>query len=93
MLNNKNFIHLFFVPFTGLGLHNGFRGDAWFKNRIEIFKNYTLKSLLNQTNKDFVLWFCFRPEEEINPLLIELQKHMATLPIKSILRSTVFLSG
>lgn len=79
-----NKIHLMMIPFTGLGLHQGYRGDVWFKNRIEIFKNYTLKALLNQTNKNFVVWFCFRKEEEFNPLLIELRKYMDRLPLKCV---------
>ena len=28
-----------------------------------------MKSLLNQTDKDFVIWLQFRPEEETNPLI------------------------
>jgi len=67
------------VPFTGLGLHDGFRGDVWFKNRIEIFKSYTLKSLMNQTNKNFVLWLTFRPEERDNPLTIDLYNYLRSL--------------
>ena len=55
--------HLISVPFTGLGLHGGYRGDSWFKYRVEVFKKYTLPSLMNQTNKDFTIWLQFRPEE------------------------------
>ncbi len=58
--------HFALVPFTGLGLHNGYRGDAWLKNRIEIFKCFTLQSILNQTDKDFVVWVCWRAEEKEN---------------------------
>lgn len=67
--NQKNkILHLIMCPFTGLGLHNGYRGDEWFKGRIEVFKNYTLKSLLNQNNKNFIHWLCFRAREEYNPI-------------------------
>ncbi len=65
-------LHIIAIPFTGVGLHGGYRGDKWFKHRINIFKNYTLRSLANQTNKDFVLWLWFRPEEETNPLVAEI---------------------
>jgi len=82
--NNKNFIHFMMVPFTGLGLHKGFRGNAWFKNRIEIFKNYTLKSLLNQTNKDFVLWISFRPQERRHPLVRELSNYLSSFGLRYI---------
>lgn len=64
--------HLIYIPWTGVGLHGGFRSQAWFKHRAEIFKNYTLKSLANQTNKDFLLWCSFRPEEENNPITKEI---------------------
>lgn len=59
-------LHLVYCPFRGVGLDQ--RNDEWFKERIEIFKNYTLKSLINQTNKDFTIWCSFRPEDEHNYL-------------------------
>jgi hypothetical protein len=55
------------TPFTGLGIPE-FRGDEWYKHRIEIFKNHTLKSLEGQTNQFFVNWITFRPEEQMNSL-------------------------
>lgn len=73
---NKNFIHLVAIPFTGLGLHNGFRGNRWFKYRINIFKKYTLKSLINQTDLNFILWLAFRKEEKTNPLTIRFYKYL-----------------
>lgn len=72
----KDFIHLLMVPFTGLGLHGGYRGDDWFRHRIKIFKEYTLKSLLNQTNRDFIIWLCFRPEEKDNPICQKFARYM-----------------
>lgn len=57
------------IPFTGLGILDGFRGNEWFERRIELFHKYTLKSLLNQTEQDFTIWLSFRPEEEYNPLI------------------------
>jgi len=75
----KDFIHILQIPFTGLGLHNGYRGDDWFKYRINLFKQYTLKSLLNQTCKDFVVWFQFRPEERTNPLTKEFYDYLFEL--------------
>lgn len=62
-------------PFTGVGVP-GWRGDAWFADRIEVFKNYTLKSLQNQSNKNFVLWITFRPEEASNPLMSRLEQYL-----------------
>ena len=72
----KNFIHFFYTPFTGLGLHNGYRGDDWFRHRIGIFKNYTLQGLLNQTNRDFTHWISFRPQEKENPLVWGLHDYL-----------------
>lgn len=72
-IRNKTFVHIIYTPWTGVGLHGGYRGDDWFKHRIEIFKKYTLKSLLNQTNKNFILWLSFRPEEYENPLTLEIR--------------------
>ena len=60
-------IQLVYIPFTGVGIR-GYSGDDWYKYRIEIFKNYTLKSLANQTDNNFILWLSFRPQEKDNPL-------------------------
>jgi hypothetical protein len=62
--------HVIYIPFRGVGIKNG--DDEWFKDRIEVFKQYTLKSLLNQTNKNFVLWLSFRPEDRGGELVSEL---------------------
>lgn len=65
-----------YCPFTGLGLHNGYRGDKWLENRIKVFKEYVIPSLLNQTRKNFIVWVSFRPEEKDNPQVIELKDFM-----------------
>ena len=61
-------LHIICLPVTGVGLHGGYRSDSWFKHRLNIFRNYTLKSLANQSNKNFLLWLWMRPEEEKNPI-------------------------
>ena len=69
------------IPFTGLGKFNGYRGNDWFKRRIELFHQYTLKSLLKQTEQDFLIWCSFRPEEKDNPLIKTIKiphKHIFT---------------
>ena len=70
--NDMKKLHLVYIPWTGVGLHGGFRSNDWYAHRIKIFKNYTLKSLANQSNKNFVLWCSFRPEERLNPLTSEI---------------------
>ena len=64
-----NKIHFMYVPMTGLGLHNGYRGDDWLTYRINIFKNYVARALLAQTKKEFIVWFSWRPEEKNNPIV------------------------
>lgn len=64
--------HLIYIPFSGVGVGGGFKSQRWFEHRAEIFKNYTLKSLANQSNKNFMLWCSFRPEEEFNPVTNEI---------------------
>lgn len=77
MLKN-NFVHFICTVFTGRGIKQ-FGGDEWYRERIKIFKKYCLKSLLNQTNKDFIHWICFRPEEENNPITKELGQYLGKL--------------
>ena len=64
--------HIVMIPFTGVGLYGGYKGDEWFKERIEIFKKYTLRSLQNQKFNKFLLWMTFRKEEFFNPITREL---------------------
>jgi len=77
-VEQQNIIHFLYVPFTGLGLYNGYRGDKWLKNRITIFKEYTMPSILNQNNHNFYLLISWRPEERDNPIVKEFEKYMAS---------------
>lgn len=65
---------------TGLGLYAGYRGDRWFRNRIKIFKQFVIPSLLNQTDRDFVFWMSFRPEEKTNKYTKELESYLKSIP-------------
>lgn len=69
-----SFIHLIYIPLRGVGID--LRNDDWFRERIEIFKNYTLKSLKNQTNQNFVLWISMRPQDKHNPLVKQLSEYL-----------------
>src|SRR3990167_1754083 len=71
--------HYLYVPFTGLGLYQGFRGERWLRNRIKVFKQFVIPSLLNQTSKNFILWISFRYEEKDNAQVRELQRYMETI--------------
>lgn len=66
------------VPFTGLGLYNGFRGNRWLRNRVKIFEQFTVPSLLAQTDQDFVLWVQWRPEERNNQIVKALYERLKT---------------
>lgn len=80
----NNIIHFLYCPFTGLGLHGGYRGDDWLKYRIKIFKAYVLPSLLNQTNKNFVLWCSWRKEDRENKIVQEFWEYLKYYPIRVI---------
>lgn len=70
---------LAYTPFTGLGLYNGFRGNRWLRNRIKIFKQFVIPSLLNQTDKDFIHWISWRPEERNNPHVKDLHAYLSSI--------------
>ena len=70
-----------YMPLTGLGNYGGHRGNRWLKNRIKIFKQFVLPSLLAQTNKNFVLWVSMRHEDRNDKIATEFKEFLeATLP-------------
>lgn len=71
---------LCYTPFTGLGLYGGFRGNRWLRNRITIFRQFVIPSLLNQSNRDFIHWISWRPEERTNPYVQELERWLLLIP-------------
>lgn len=73
-MENNNILHLVYIPFRGVGLD--FRDDAWFEERIRIFKKYTLQSLKKQSCKDFILWLSFRPIDWDTYLVRELSEYL-----------------
>ena len=83
-MEEKKIKHFLYTPFTGLGLYGGFRGNRWLRNRIKVFKQFVIPSLLAQTEKNFTLWVGWRPEERSNPHVIELKNWLETTPLKSI---------
>lgn len=80
-----NITHLIYIPFTGLGKFQGFRGQKWYEERAKIFKNYTLKSLANQANRNFVLWLSFRPEELHNPTTREIENEIKAVGLDYVI--------
>lgn len=73
-----------YCPFTGLGLYGGFRGNRWLKNRIAVFKQFVVPSLLAQTSQNFTLWISWRPEEKYNPLVADLKEYLDQTGLKSV---------
>lgn len=82
-IQNNPVCHLVYTPFTGLG-KPGFKSDEWYKKRIEIFKENTLKSLQNQTDQFFVHWISFRPEEQKNNLTKQLFSYLCGVKWRTI---------
>lgn len=76
--------HIIYIPFTGVGT-NRILTDEWLKDRIEIFKSYTLKSLLNQTNRDFRIWLSFRSEELDSELVSDLEVYLTQQKIQYLI--------
>lgn len=72
------------VPFTGLGLYRGFRGTRWLKNRIKIFEQFVIPSLLAQTNKNFIVWIAWRYEEKSNPVVKEFKARLELCGLKFV---------
>ncbi len=68
--------HLMYTPFTGLGLYNGHRGRRWLRNRIKIFKQFVVPSLLNQTNQNFILWVSWRHEDRGDQDILDLHEYL-----------------
>lgn len=52
------------------------RGNRWLRNRVKIFEQFVVPSLLNQTDKDFVLWVAWRQEERTNPIVTGLLRRL-----------------
>src|SRR3990167_11075759 len=75
-MESQKIVHFLYVPFTGLGLYGGYRGKRWLRNRIQIFKQFVIPSLLAQTSKNFVLWISWRHEERFNPLVKEFKSYL-----------------
>lgn len=82
-MSNK-IVHLMGVPFTGLGLYNGFRGNRFLRNRIKIFKQFVVPSLQAQSNQNFILWCAWRYEERNNKQVIELKQYLDDIGIPNV---------
>ena len=77
-------VHFLHVPFTGLGNFRGFRGPRWLKNRIQVFKQFVVPSLLAQTQREFILWVAWRREEKTNPQVKELKEYLDGVGLKNV---------
>jgi len=75
----RNTIHFLYVPFVGLGLYKGFRGDYWLKNRIKIFKHFVIPALMNQTKLEFIVWISWTEQMRTNPIVQRFMEHLDML--------------
>ena len=80
MERKNNFIHFLYTPWTGLGINRDRFDDGWLAYRIDVFKRYTLKSLLNQTNRNFIHWHSFREIDRNRPLVRGLYDYLKKIP-------------
>ena len=88
---DKKVAHLMYMPLTGLGLYGGHRGNRWLKNRIKIFKQFVLPSLLSQTNKNFILWASARHEDRHDPIMRDFQRFLeSVIPVVFTYSGTCF---
>lgn len=71
--------HLFYIPFTGLGLYGGHRGGRWLKNRIAIFKQFVVPSLRAQTNQNFSLWVSWRNDDRGTKIIDDLKTDLISI--------------
>jgi len=73
--------HIIQTVLTGRGVRRlEEETPEWLIGRIELFKKYTLPSLLNQTNRNFLHWISFRePGEESNEQVIKLKEYLTNL--------------
>lgn len=78
------FAHIIYCPITGVGIW-GCKSEEWLKYRLEVFKKYTLQSLLNQSNRAFLLWLSFRPEEKNHLLIDELGSYLKLVKMPTIM--------
>lgn len=60
----ERFVHLIYIPFSGVGVADMNRKPNWLFDRMDAFFEYTLNSLTNQTNKTFTLWMSFAPGDK-----------------------------
>jgi hypothetical protein len=71
---------IFSIPVTGKTQHgDGFKGQDWFDFRAGVFEQYTAKNLHKQTDKDFLVWLQFRPQEKDNPTTKRFEKALKGL--------------
>jgi hypothetical protein len=82
--------HIYYCPFTGKdhygeGLDYGFKSQEWYDFRVDLFEKYTVASLKAQTDRDFVFWASFRPQEIDNPTTKKIEKALTKSGIKYLM--------
>ena len=74
--------HIIYIPMGGVGLFDDPNDNVWLLYRLSVFREYTLKSILNQTVKPDLLWISFDGRAGnpwIKALEIELNRYLPTL--------------
>lgn len=85
-MKSSNIKHIFNTAFTGKTPHgDGFTSQEWYDKRADLFIKYTLESLKKQSNKEFLLWLTFRPQELLNPTTKKIAKALTASGIANIM--------
>ncbi len=73
-------MHIIYTSLTGRqGIPSFDKNKDWLKFRIEFFKKYTINSLINQSEHNFLHWISFREKTEEEPLINELREYLKSL--------------
>lgn len=59
-------------------------GEKWLKRRMEYFKQYTIPSLQNQTNQNFIHWISFRQGTKFCGQILDLYDYLKSINYKFI---------
>lgn len=70
------------ISFNTIGFSDSRRSEDWIRDRLEIFQNYTLKSLRHQNNQDFITFVEY--DKSTEPFIFSELKKYQPLPANVI---------
>lgn len=73
-------MHIIYTSLTGRqGIPSFDKDREWLDFRIKFFERYTINSLLNQSESNFLHWISFKENTEQDPLIKKLKRHLEKL--------------